>query len=169
MIFYLAVDATGRTLIKGTQADAREANRDFTQIDIPTDKAGLMAWVQQMLDETLNAQPAETGSVAAPASAKPGEALIEETLYELIGSGGGDGETIKDFASRIHSFYANQLEAAQEVKGAAPAPMPVPLSKILTVEYIQNWLIEDAEQRDIERIYTAIGCRVGEIIRSGRE
>lgn len=55
MIFYLAIGTHNMTKILGTQADAAKVNKDFVQIDIPTDKAGLMAWIQQMLDETLNA------------------------------------------------------------------------------------------------------------------
>lgn len=58
MQFYLAISSDGQTKILGTQADAKAVNKDFEPIDIPTDKPGLMAWIQQMLDETLNAQPA---------------------------------------------------------------------------------------------------------------
>jgi hypothetical protein len=47
--------------------------------------------------------------------------------------------------------------------------MDLPLGQILTVAYIQDWLLNDANQREIERIYTAIGCRVGEILRDARE
>jgi len=92
MIFYLAVDAENNTKILGTQADAGKVNRDFQQIDIPVDKAGLMAWIQQMLDETLNAAPiVEVGDTET----------IQEILYEMIGMGGGDGDTIREFAERI--------------------------------------------------------------------
>ena len=66
MIFYLAVGTDNMTKILGTQADAAKVNKDFVQIDIPTDKAGLMAWIQQMLDETLNAiEPEVSGSTEA--------------------------------------------------------------------------------------------------------
>ncbi len=47
MIFYLANNQT----LCGTQADARALDRNFVQIDIPTDKAGLMAYVQKLMDE----------------------------------------------------------------------------------------------------------------------
>lgn len=48
MIFYRAVDDDGMTHIVGTQADARAINKSFEQIDIPTDKAGLMAYANEM-------------------------------------------------------------------------------------------------------------------------
>ena len=49
MIFYEAVDQEGYVHLVGTQADARAINKDFTQVDIPTDKTGLMNYVQQLL------------------------------------------------------------------------------------------------------------------------
>lgn len=47
MIFYLA---NGTTLCP-TQAEAKALDRSFVQHDIPTDKAGLMAYVQGLLDQ----------------------------------------------------------------------------------------------------------------------
>jgi hypothetical protein len=66
MQFYFAINDQGSTLIKATQADAREVNKEFTSVDIPTDKPGLMAWVQQMLDETLNAGIHDVISIQEP-------------------------------------------------------------------------------------------------------
>lgn len=51
MIFYKSKAQDGRTVITGTQADARAVNKQFEQIDIPTDKAGLMAFAQRWADE----------------------------------------------------------------------------------------------------------------------
>lgn len=45
MIFYLC---NGNELV-GTQADAKALDRDYTQVDVPTDKAGLMAYVNTLL------------------------------------------------------------------------------------------------------------------------
>lgn len=185
MIFYLAVDSNGQTKILGTQADANKVNRDFSQIDIPTDKAGLMAWVQQMLDETINAMPA----VTAPTPTEDSVEAVSEILYEMLGLGGGDGDTIREYAEKIAALVPEAkpeiisiatADMRDDKDGApsishtipvkpAPAPMSPGLSKILTVEYIQNWLIETADQREIERIYNAIGCRVGEIVRGARD
>ncbi|WP_037500621.1 hypothetical protein [Sphingomonas jaspsi] len=47
MIFYLC---NGNTL-RGTQADAKAIDRDFEQIDIPTDKAGLMHFINGLYDQ----------------------------------------------------------------------------------------------------------------------
>lgn len=196
MIFYLAINDEGHTKIVGTQADAGKINKDFSQIDIPTDKGGLMAWVQQMLDELLNSQPAaeandderflvacvsEDGTVSGidhPTDA-PWETVLnahvalrdrlDERIAEQNGCPLKPQETItiatadmradKDGAPSIsHTIPANPK----------PAPMTPQLSKILTVEYIQNWLIEDADQREIERIFNAIGCRIGEMLREDR-
>ena len=44
MIFYLC----NGTQLAPTQADARAIDRDFTQIDVPVDKQGLMAFVNNL-------------------------------------------------------------------------------------------------------------------------
>jgi len=54
MICYLVIASDGSTKIVGTQGEAKALNKDFQQIDIPTDKPGLIGWIQQMLDEILN-------------------------------------------------------------------------------------------------------------------
>lgn len=177
MIFYLAVDDKGDTKIVGTQAEAKAINKGFQQIDIPVDKAGLMAWVQQMLDETLN-----TGGGHPPASLSPAKPegpiaeVISETLYDLLGLGGGDGDTIAEYTSRLVSLIEAEKDSitpsinpeAKPAPAPAPAPLARPLNELLNVSYIQDWLINDAKQGEIERIYNAIGCRVGEILRDAR-
>lgn len=47
MIFYLC---NGNQLV-GTQADAKPLDPDFVQIDVPTDKAGLMAYINTLLTD----------------------------------------------------------------------------------------------------------------------
>lgn len=133
MIFYLAVDAEGKTKLAGNQADAKALNKDFQQIDIPVDKTGLMAWIQQMLDETLNAQ----GPVAAQPEAYPTDPEtiddVTDILYEFIGLGGGDGDTIKEFAERIAALVPE-----------APAAMPVVVAEPREETYAEKTLrIED--------------------------
>ena len=101
MIFYLAVNADHKTMIVGTQADAKALNKDFEQIDIPVDKAGLMAWVQMMLDETINvvpeeapAQPAEEPTsrsvediLAASEAAEAAEEAAQQRSYAEVSTG----------------------------------------------------------------------------------
>lgn len=50
MIYYIALEPNGRKVLCGTQAEAKVIDKDFTQIDLPTDKAGLMATYQEALD-----------------------------------------------------------------------------------------------------------------------
>lgn len=61
MIFYLATETTGRKVLCGTQVDAKRIDKDFEQVDIPVDKKGLQAFVQESLDaifELSKSQPA---------------------------------------------------------------------------------------------------------------
>ena len=63
MIFYLVETETGHRVYK-TQAEAKSVSKDYIQIDVPTDKDGLLATLQEfytMLDtvraETLENKP----------------------------------------------------------------------------------------------------------------
>lgn len=50
MIFYLAIETSGRKVLSGTQVDAKKLDKNFTQVDIPVDKKGLMEFIQESLD-----------------------------------------------------------------------------------------------------------------------
>lgn len=65
MIFYLTQNDEGYTRIVGTQVEAKKHGPTYSQIDIPTDKTGLMAWIQQMFDETINVETAPATSTSA--------------------------------------------------------------------------------------------------------
>lgn len=60
MIFYLCQTANGPQLA-GTQADAKALDPKFRQVDVPTDKASLMAYINNLMSTSV--QP-----VAAPAA-----------------------------------------------------------------------------------------------------
>lgn len=97
MIFYLAVNADHKTMIVGTQAEAKAINKDFQQIDIPVDKAGLMAWVQMMLDETINVVPEAAPAqpyvspvediLAASEAAEAAEEAAQQRSYAEVSTG----------------------------------------------------------------------------------
>jgi hypothetical protein len=47
MIFYLCKTQAGQRLA-GTQADAKALDRKFEQVDVPTDKAGLIGFINRL-------------------------------------------------------------------------------------------------------------------------
>lgn len=51
MIFYIATDKNGMRQLCTTQADAKAIDKDFVQLDIPTDKASLRDAIQELLTE----------------------------------------------------------------------------------------------------------------------
>lgn len=53
MIFYL----TNGSALCGTQAEARDLDKHFVQVDVPTDKAGLMAYINELYARTV--EPSE--------------------------------------------------------------------------------------------------------------
>lgn len=71
MIFYLATEPGGRERIVGTQADARAVSPSFVQTDVPTDKAGLMAYVQDLMDKAAEAPAPDPEPDAAPSEEAP--------------------------------------------------------------------------------------------------
>lgn len=123
MIFYIATDRQGFRILKGTQAEARAISKDFAQIDIPTDKAGLMAALQELL-------------------------------------------TLTD-AALLNQNVASD-EAPTTIVEAAPVKTPEPVILPPTVQTVSEWLQDTATQREIEAVYTSIGCRIGELLRSSR-
>lgn len=52
MIFYLC---NGQELV-GTQAEAKAIDKNFVQVDVPTDKAGLMAYLNPLLADQHDAK-----------------------------------------------------------------------------------------------------------------
>ena len=82
MIFYTAIDELGRKHLVGTQADARAINKQFEQIDIPTDKAGLMAYVQDLMDQVGASEAPAAVSVPVQAPAPPSYAHYSVKLDE---------------------------------------------------------------------------------------
>jgi hypothetical protein len=54
MRLYICIDGS----YAGTQADAKAKGRGFTEEEVPTDKAGLIAYLNQLVDE------ARTGGAA---------------------------------------------------------------------------------------------------------
>jgi hypothetical protein len=74
-----------------------------------------MAWVQQMLDETLNASSTPNSEPLNQEENNPQDTeTIEEILYEFVGLGGGDGDTIREYAQRIAGL--NYFPLVQEPK-----------------------------------------------------
>lgn len=116
MIFYTALDERGHKQLRATQADAKAVNRAFEKIDIPTEKAGLMAFVQQLYAhiDTLQDQIVEGG----------------EGLPEPPTGGGGGVEPIQPLYSSPQpplppaeppaddEFQPNLLETQVEALGA---------------------------------------------------
>ncbi len=57
MIFYVATNEEGQRTLCKTQAEAKAIDKDFQQLDIPTDKDGLRDAIQELLS-LIDAQPA---------------------------------------------------------------------------------------------------------------
>ena len=69
MIFYKAAG-----LLVGTQADAKAIDRAFVQVDVPTDKAGLMSYINDLLSQIAaasNEPPANAEAAPQTVTASP--------------------------------------------------------------------------------------------------
>lgn len=72
----------------GTQADARKVDRDFQQVEVPTDKAGLIAYLNGQSQRTIEPQPLPTQEqvfVSTPARETPVEKRMRlfETMLQV--------------------------------------------------------------------------------------
>lgn len=90
MIFYqvLGTSAAPCCLV-GTQVDAkrlaRERGTDWEQVDVPTDKAGLMDYINQLKADVHAEMHGKANELSAPAY---GESLVEEPRAVTEHSGG---------------------------------------------------------------------------------
>lgn len=79
MIFYLC----NGDQLAGTQADAKALDPSFTQVDIPTDKAGLMAYVNELL-ATPKSEPVPPPPPPAPVQIPPSYTEVSIKIDEVF-------------------------------------------------------------------------------------
>jgi hypothetical protein len=109
MIFYVARNAAGARCLEGTQADAAKVNRVFVQLDIPTDKAGLRDFVQDLFDQidgggcALPVAVPVTAPAPAPAPHHAAQAVALEDAWERL-----------SLAEQLH-FAALAMERARRM------------------------------------------------------
>jgi hypothetical protein len=113
VIFYTPTDTEGRTVLCGTQADARLINKDFEQIDIPIDKTGLMAFVQKALDTawTLRKELDELPLASAPEP--KGEPLLKTLIDVPAGKTLQQSTQTSWDATQIEDFILHRASVAQ--------------------------------------------------------
>ncbi len=128
MIFYKAKAEDGHIVIAGTQADARAVNKQFEQIDIPTDKAGLLALAQSWCDEVFELNK-----------------LMDEMRADLEGQAPADGDDLDGRAYRLalskaaELGFSNVLDALEHVSTTPqPKQMSEALARISVEEEIQS-------------------------------
>lgn len=83
MIFYVATNEAGRKFACKTQEDARLVNKIFTKIDVPTDKDGLHAMLQEFFDQ-LDALKQEAVPALEPGPAINPKQKCDEPLKDTI-------------------------------------------------------------------------------------
>lgn len=67
MIFYVAMGTDGRHHLCGTQAEAKDINREFEKIDVPTtSKDEMLVWVQNLLTRIDDLSAAQSGEAGGP-------------------------------------------------------------------------------------------------------
>lgn len=50
MKYYSAIDQNGREVLVQTQAEAKALNKDYSVVEVPSDKDNLMAFIQMLMD-----------------------------------------------------------------------------------------------------------------------
>jgi hypothetical protein len=83
MKFYVAAAPDGRTVLCGTQADAKKINKTFEEFEVPVDKTGLMEFAQSALDRIFSLeQQLAAGGGADPLSQAPSAPAEEPAPWE---------------------------------------------------------------------------------------
>jgi hypothetical protein len=138
VIFYTAVAENGATRIVGTQAEARAINKDFQQVDIPTDKPGLMAILQDSFDTIFNLEQ-QIGGAGASVPAEGSD---------------GSQEQVPDVASE--SPVSRQAE---------PSVRPA-IQNDWTAAQIEDFILNRATVSQTENIFSCLGARFKELASS---
>lgn len=73
MIFYLA-----NNQLAGTQAEAKALDKNFEQVDVPTDKPGLMAYINELMGREHPQQVEEFVPSPPPAPVIPKSIQFED-------------------------------------------------------------------------------------------
>lgn len=116
MIFYIATDEDGFRHIKPTQALAVGINKDFVQIDIPTDKAGLMEAVQELLTKIDVLEKSGALSDAPEPEVEASVEPVEETApVPAEAPVASESETVAVSSGRV--FSAKDLDLQIELLG----------------------------------------------------
>ena len=97
MIFYKA-----NNQLYPTQADARAVNKNFEQIDVPTDKPGLMAFINDL----LAGEPVEDAAYIQDFTPQPVSYATQAIAFE-------DGFETMPLPLKLH-FAALAMEAARD-------------------------------------------------------
>lgn len=89
MIFYIADDGK-RIHVLTTQADAAKINQDFGKIEVPVDKSGLQATLQEFYDllqaanniqNGSNATVEKTGGISLPEKSQFEDVTVKQRIF----------------------------------------------------------------------------------------
>lgn len=120
MLFYVAVNQKGFRQVCKTQAEAKAIDKDFIQLDIPTDKDGLRDAVQELL--TL---------VDAVVAQQSQEAEITPQRPQIEPQALPPAQTPLQFREMVENQWQNQplawridlmMQTAEECRKAVPWP-----------------------------------------------
>lgn len=135
MLFYRAIDAAGKLRLAGNQADAKLINKEFDQIDVPTDKPGLLAFLGELLDQLP--------PIAAPQGEEPAaEAIVA-------------AEDAKPDLTDIPEVPEEEFQK-MELKTPTPAAP--------NVDDVLDFVLNTATTSQVENIFSALGTRFAEEI-----
>ena len=135
MIFYQVNCADGTKQLSPTQAEAKAIDRNFKQVDIPTDKLGLMNYLNVLM------------SVIRP-SAEPTPAPSE----------GVEPHPHQEAPESERPTFSNKPKAERELRRAEK------IAESQDIDALTAWMFE-APAFQVERIFDALACRMRELLK----
>ena len=159
MIFYIANKATGGRQVCTTQGEAKPIDKDYVQLDIPTDKAGLRDAIQELLDLADAAGSIET---------QEAENVPESPQIEAQATPAPSGRPAVDMTSlsreeRKKLCYPRNVdlldrEYFEEVWSHMPMPLKLDLISTAMGNFRQFWITETKRNQAPEQAAAPAGA-----------
>lgn len=134
MKFYRAIDAAGKLRLATTQVGAKAINKDFDDIDVPTDKPGLHAFLSELLDQVPPIAPPQDGSQQEEQTSGP---QSEDLPW----------------------VSADESPATEPAPSPAPTVQAAPVTQ---ADDVIHFILNEARTHQVEQIFSALGTRFAE-------
>ncbi len=139
MLFYTPKNDEGRTILCTTQADSDKIQKGASKIDVPVDKAGLKAVMQDSID-TIFERDCQIIILKGMANGMPADAEPDTS----------------DIPEATEEFF-------EQAKLIEPTKRDTLVSSSYEATDIENYILTRASPSQVENIFSCLGARFAEM------